>query len=193
MAFAGSRLSLFEVISDQDIQSAGFIVKCFSLNPVMNPSPLDFNATTSSSDRQLRLNRIPGLLFLILVLTVIGLNTFELKKDLYKIRATRQIVPYIFYGLKFSGLAEILSQETHVGYLTDRNMDDTAAAMQFSQGQYLLAPIIFDFQNANHRYVVIDCSTDEASQDIIHKNNLRPLKKNHFGIYLTENPKAPKS
>lgn len=124
-------------------------------------------------------------LFLVWCLIFIGLNAYQLIKKLSPQR------PIAFAGLKFSGLNDYLKEETHVGYTTDRNLNDTAPLAEYEQAQYVLAPLILDVTDTYHPYVLINCSTDTAALDKLKALNAKPLLRNQFGIILAQRIKQP--
>jgi hypothetical protein len=99
-------------------------------------------------------------------------------------------MPYIFMGIQFSGLKDILKNISHMGYYTDKDMDNRADALQFAQAQYTLAPIILDFNNTNYEYILFDCSKEEIAFKKMVETGAVPIRKNQFGIILARNLKA---
>lgn len=96
-----------------------------------------------------------------------------------------------FLGMKFSGLNPFLKNSIRIGYLTDSSLDETTAAAEFAQAQYILAPIILEFNNPDLRFVLVNGSSFEQSLELIRQNGLNPIKGNQFQIILTQNPKFP--
>ncbi len=96
-----------------------------------------------------------------------------------------------FLGMKFSGLNPFLKNSARIGYLTDSSLDETTAAAEFAQAQYVLAPIILEFNNPDLRFVLVNGSSLEQSLELVRQNGLKPIKGNQFQILLTQNPQFP--
>lgn len=118
------------------------------------------------------------ILFLACCLILISVNSFQLFKKLSPER------PISFSGIKFSGLGEILGQETVIGYVSDRDLREPGPLAEYEQAQYVLAPVTLDVINPSHKFVVINCSNDEAALAQLKKLNARPLMRNQFGVIL---------
>ncbi len=127
--------------------------------------------------------------FILLVAAVLCLNIFTLGKDILKMKQQRKTFPYVFTGFKFSGLNDILRGVDYIGYYTDKDMDNRQDALQFSQAQYTLAPVILDLNNTQHEYVLFDCSSPKVALKKIKEIRAVPVRKNQFGIILTRNRK----
>ncbi len=80
----------------------------------------------------------------------------------------------------------MFKDQIYVSYVTDKNLKDIKPLKQFSQAQYILAPTILDPENLTHPFVIVDCSTEEAASRKIKQLNLRPIKKNAFGIIIAQ-------
>ena len=122
--------------------------------------------------------QLPSVIFLSLCCALILFNTFHLFRALGPAR------PVGFNGIKFSGLAEILGKETHIGYVTDLDIRDAGPLAEYEQAQYVLAPVILDLEHPARKFVIINSSSDEAALVLLEKLNGRPLLRNQFGIIL---------
>lgn len=120
---------------------------------------------------------------------VLIFNAVRLGQELKKMKETREKMPYIFVGLKFGGLKDILGHISYMGYYTDKDMDNRIDALQFAQAQYTLAPIVLDFNNTQYEYVLFDCSKEQIAFEKIEEIGAVPIRKNQFGIILARNPK----
>lgn len=127
-------------------------------------------------------------LFILLVTAVLGLNTFQLTKEIIRIKQKRKIRPYVFTGIKFSGLKDILRDVEYIGYYTDKDLDNLKDALQFSQAQYTLTPVVLDLNNTEHKYILFDCSSPEIALKKIKEIHAVPVRKNQFGIILARRP-----
>ena len=136
--------------------------------------------------------REPSRLFFIILLSiVVVINCSRTYKDLIDKKILRSLMPAQFPGLKFSGLKEILTgfaDVSHIGYYTDMSLDDIPPAMQFSQAQFVLAPIILDLDYKQHEFILLDCSSEKVALRKIKELKAIPLKKNAFGIILIRKP-----
>jgi hypothetical protein len=120
--------------------------------------------------------------FLAACLILIGFNACQLIVKLVPDR------PIAFAGIKFAGLNEILQHETHIGYITDLNIDEDKNLAEFEQAQYMLAPAILELNNAKTRFLIVNCSNDEAAFQKLKEIGAQPLKRNPYGIILAQNP-----
>ena len=127
--------------------------------------------------------------FLILAFFIIFTNSQKLSKDIISRKKIREKNPYIFHGIKFSGLKEILHNAEYIGYYTDKDIDNTLDALQFAQAQFILAPIILDLNNTEHEFILFDCSSEAVAMERIREVKAIPIRKNQFGIILAKNPK----
>ncbi|MCK5579791.1 MAG: hypothetical protein KAJ18_00805 [Candidatus Omnitrophica bacterium] len=113
-----------------------------------------------------------------------------MSKKIVQTHHLRQKKPPVFLGIQFAGLDNILKDTEYIGYYTDKSLDDHVPAMQFAQAQYTLAPIVLDFNNINHPFVLIDCSSEKVAFETVKKYRLIPVRRNQFGIVLAKNPWA---
>ncbi|OGX05948.1 MAG: hypothetical protein A2Z88_02635 [Omnitrophica WOR_2 bacterium GWA2_47_8] len=128
-------------------------------------------------------------LFLSVVFVLIVSNIIKLNQEISKTHKMRKLIPYTFLGVKFTGIQELFTDVKSVGYFTDKDLDDQTAAAQFSQAQYVLAPIILDLDHSKHEYVLFDCSSEEKAMEKIKELKLTAIKKNQFGIILAKRKK----
>lgn len=125
-------------------------------------------------------------IFLFLCALLIIFNAYHLTRTLTPER------PVHFAGIKFSGLENILKQETHVGYITDLSLKETAPLAEYEQAQYVLAPAILDVNNPNHRLLIVNCSSDAVATRKLKDIGAQPLTRNNFGVILAmRNDKIP--
>ncbi len=124
------------------------------------------------------------LLFIAVAALLIFTNSVQLTKQIGKNHRLRKFFPYPYHGYKFSGLTEILKGVQFAGYCTDKNLDVNEPAMQFSQAQYELAPVVLDLNNTAHEFIFFDYLDQAAAQKKIEEIQAIPLKKNKYGIIL---------
>ena len=114
-------------------------------------------------------------------------NAFILVRDILGVQQEREDSRmFYFIGMRFSGLQGILKNVDYIGYYTDKDPADKITAAQFSQAQYILAPVILDLDNTSHRFILFNCSIEKKAFEIIEKIGAVPLKKNQYGIVLAE-------
>ncbi|MBF0523014.1 MAG: hypothetical protein HQL24_08180 [Candidatus Omnitrophica bacterium] len=121
-----------------------------------------------------------------LLILLIGLNLFGFMKEFFSYQKIRRFFPHQFAGYKFLGLQSVLKGEPIIGYYTDKNLDDPKNNKDFSQAQFVLAPIILDVNNMRHRYIILDCSNKDIALEKMNKLNASPVKVSSTGIILVE-------
>lgn len=126
------------------------------------------------------------LVFLILTFIIISINSFQLTRYLLDLNKIKKLIGIQFPGYKFAGLEEILRDEKYVGYYTDKDLKEDGPLKQFSQAQYVLAPIVLDSDNLDHAFVLFDCSSKEVALQKIREIKAVPFKMNQFGIVLAK-------
>lgn len=123
-------------------------------------------------------------LFFILILLVISFNLSEWPAEFKDAGLKTRTALRGFPGLKFSGLEEILAGVTAVGYITDKDLSVKENQLQFSQAQYVLAPLILDVNSLRHEFLLFDCTSEEKALAAIKAIGAVPLKRNQYGIIL---------
>ena len=126
------------------------------------------------------------LYYCILFGLVIIMNSVSLGKYMTKFSAWRRSHPYYFTGSNFSGLQSLLRASKYVGYYTDKNLDINQHAAQFAQAQYSLAPIILDFNNTDHDYIIFDCRNELLAILKMKEINALPFKRSILGMILAK-------
>lgn len=121
------------------------------------------------------------------VCLIVG-NLIAFAGQLSRNTATRQERPYIFLGYKFLGLQEILVGHERIGYLTDKDMDERVAAMEFAQAEYALAPVTLDLNNPAYEYILLNFSHPAPALAKVKELGLVVWKQNQFGVILAKNP-----
>jgi len=154
-----------------------------------------FNMSFFSSIKQVfrKIKRaLPATLIYPLCLYVLlSVNVVTLFREIAQTKSTRQKTPYFFLGAKFFGISGILKKEARVGYMTDKDLDDRVAAMQFSQAQLILAPTILELNGSGHKFAIYDYANPVQALKEIKASRLHPLARNRFGLILAgERPKA---
>jgi hypothetical protein len=121
-------------------------------------------------------------IFLGLALILVAVNLVQLVPELIRER------PIVFAGIKFAGLGDVLKNETRVGYITDLTIEDSGNLAEYSQAQYMLAPVILELNNAQTPFLIVNCSSDAVAFEKLKSLGLQPLKRNQFGVILARNP-----
>ena len=109
-------------------------------------------------------------------------------RDISASRLKRQAHPYFFSGEIFAGIKGAQGTETYIGYLTDRDINNDAVSLRFTQAQFTLAPAVLDFGNARHRLIILDFHDEKKALAEAITLSLRPLKRSPQGIILAERP-----
>jgi len=125
-------------------------------------------------------------IFLSLLLILVFLNLFTFGKEVVLYEKVRAVAPHQFPGYKFLELQSILKNESVVGYYTDKGLSVFENSREFSQAQFVLAPLVLDADNMNHRYVILACSTPSAAIEAIKMLKAEPVKISPSGIILVE-------
>ena len=115
-------------------------------------------------------------------------NALILAADIFSVQKRREDSRiFYFAGMRFSGLKDFLKGADYIGYYTDKNLSKSEYAAQFSQAQYILAPVILDLNNTSHRFILFDCTTEKKAFEKIKEIGAVAVKKNPYGIVLAEN------
>ncbi|MBF0388280.1 MAG: hypothetical protein HQL20_10610 [Candidatus Omnitrophica bacterium] len=109
-------------------------------------------------------------------------------RELTALQAKRRAQPYAFGGEIFAGIKGATGSEKYLGYLTDRDINNDKVAMRFTQAQFTLAPLILDFNNPNHRLLILDFQDLKQAVALAEKMQLRLLKRSPQGLLFAERP-----
>ena len=93
-----------------------------------------------------------------------------------------------FIGDQFLPIRHLLNNAARVGYYTDRSLDEKAAAAQFAQAQYTLAPTILELNALDHPFVIFDYKNKNNSLSKIRELGLVALSMSSSGIVVAKNP-----
>lgn len=127
-------------------------------------------------------------IFLAILLIVIAVNSFNFFETLNRAQQKRKIIPFVFYGIIFSGLENVFQDVKYVGYFTDRDQANDESAAEFAQVQYAIAPAILDLNYQKHQFILFDCTDEAIAMAKIKEMGAIPLKRNKFGIILARQP-----
>ena len=116
------------------------------------------------------------------------INSIVFQMETKRINAYRQYVDQQLIGYKFSGLDEFLKGVEIIGYYTGTNLKEEEEERSFIQAQYMLAPILIEFNNLNHEYILFVCKDESLSWIKIKELGLEPLRRNKYGIILAKHP-----
>ena len=136
----------------------------------------------------LNLNRKQWLLVIFLTGYSI-VNLFVLGEDIRMIFNYHRAIDYNKIGYQFEGLQEYLKGQEYVGYFSEVDLRKDAASKLFAQAQYVLAPVILDPENLNHKYIILVCRQPKTAFDKIKQLNVAPLLMNERnGVILAQRP-----
>lgn len=107
-------------------------------------------------------------------------------RELSILEAKRKVQPYTFGGDIFAGVKGATGSEQYIGYMTDRDIKDDKVSARLTQAQFTLAPLILDFNNPDHRLLILDFQDPKNLAGIGQKFTLRLLKRGPQGIALAE-------
>ena len=124
------------------------------------------------------------LAFWLPVMALVILNGVHLQAILSRAQMVKKVMPFYFQGLKFSGLNDVFTDVRSVGYYTDRDLKKDEAASQFSQAQYVIAPVVLDLNYADQDFILFDCTSEEVAQKKIEEIGAVALRRNQFGVIL---------
>ena len=137
--------------------------------------------------KQKTIKFLPNLLLLSFLL--VGLLGFlNLSKELMQSQRIRRVIPFVFLGYKFAGLDQFLKDEKYIGYYTDGDTKDAGIIEEYSQAQFVLAPLILDLNNTSRRFTIFNCSNETVALKKIQELGLRPFKRNNLGIIVARTP-----
>ncbi|MBF0595594.1 MAG: hypothetical protein HQL22_11610 [Candidatus Omnitrophica bacterium] len=108
--------------------------------------------------------------------------------ELCSMYAQRQTHPFFFEGDLFAGVKGATGGEKYLGYMTDRDINIDKIAMRFTQAQFALAPVILDFNNSNHRLLILDFQDLKQAVALAQKLQLKLLKRSPQGLLFAERP-----
>src|SRR5882672_2790149 len=109
------------------------------------------------------LRKFLSLFFWLPLLVIFVLNGINLFTALSRAEALKKVIPFYFQGLKFSGLNDVFTDVRSVGYYTDRDLKKDEAAAQFSQAQYVIAPVVLDVNYADQDFILFDCTSEDVA------------------------------
>ncbi len=94
-------------------------------------------------------------------------------------------------GIKFTPLKRTIKNSRYLGYYSDKNLKDKAKKFELAQAQYFLAPTILDLENVNHRFILLDCTTEETAFRKMQELQAIPLMQNDLGMILAQRKGDP--
>ena len=129
---------------------------------------------------------IPQYLFCLIFLVLTVTNGFVLKEEIRRIYNYKKILDYNIVGYQFAGIETFLEDVEYMGFFTDKDMNNPKNAKLFAHAQFALAPIVLDFNNLNHKYIIFACSSDGIAELYMNKINAVALGRNQFGIIIAK-------
>lgn len=123
-----------------------------------------------------------------LIILLVGVQISQTTLTFSKIWPLKRPTAFIFAGQKFASLAPLLKGQKYAGYYTDTNVDEGRALLELLQAQHILAPLILDPENLDHRYVIINCVNLPRTIEKFKAMGARPVAATPSGILLVERP-----
>lgn len=128
--------------------------------------------------------KIPFLFGTIGLICMIGL--IQTIHDLTILTQKRQKIPYIFMGEQFEELKPFLKNEQKIGYMAQPNPKGGENVIFLTQGQMILAPHILDWNNPNHRFVILEAKSAFWGMGMVKRLNGLVIKRYPSGLLLLE-------
>jgi hypothetical protein len=127
-----------------------------------------------------------------LFILIILLNSKELISNIILHQKQPSAMKLHNLGDHFLGLKEILKDQRRIGYITDKDIENSLVIAQFQQAQYHLAPSTLYLNQSEHPFVILDLSSPQVTIAKIHALGLKPLKASPTGLILAINPQIGK-
>ena len=89
-------------------------------------------------------------------------------------------------GFQFLDLKEKLEGETVVGFLSETTPTPEDNDGQFMMAQYMLAPILLDLNNPDHKINIISAPTPDSAKSILSIIHAKPIYISPFGKIISE-------
>ncbi|VAX37608.1 hypothetical protein MNBD_UNCLBAC01-1634 [hydrothermal vent metagenome] len=89
-------------------------------------------------------------------------------------------------GSQFAHFAEHLEGQTHIGFLTDKDMSAENNDGFFSQTQYILAPVIVELNVPKHEYSVVDYTNYKHLLYTMRLLKAKRIAHNEYGQALVQ-------
>jgi hypothetical protein len=123
-------------------------------------------------------------IFLGIIAAIIAFSSLQAVLELVKLSGLRQQHPFAFGGEAFAGVKDLIRGERAVGYITDKDFKIDKNIAEFSQAQFSLVPVILDFNNPNHRFLLINCADPRRAAMVLQYYKAIPIKKSSQGAML---------
>jgi len=125
-------------------------------------------------------------IFLAFVIYLCCLNVFHLPRAYQRILAQNKgISEYLAPGTEFMDFNPLLRGVKHAGFMTNKAMSPERNDGQFLAAQYILAPVILDF-NASHQFLLFDYTDLMSAYREIQRLKTQPVYINKYGKILVE-------
>jgi hypothetical protein len=142
---------------------------------------LGINFKNMSTVRSVLLSAMTGIFLLS--------GLFHTYKDVSAFIRKRKIQPYAFMGDQFKELRHTIKNIPRIGYYTDRSFSNIYTEAQFTQAQFILAPVILDLHSLEHPFIIFDYENRTTALEKIKNAGMLPILVNRQGIILARNPK----
>ncbi|MDD3375628.1 MAG: hypothetical protein PHY73_07920 [Candidatus Omnitrophica bacterium] len=125
-------------------------------------------------------NSIIGIIILLIIINL-AFNSISIMAQITTIEK-RSTEP----GFQYADLKDQLKNETIVGFLSEKNQTPEGNDGGFMMAQYMLAPILLDLDNPDHKINIIDASTPDAAKSILSIIRAKPVYISPFGKIIAE-------
>ncbi len=137
----------------------------------------------------LNYNKILKTLFICALSLFTILNLIKLKKVVSDIVKIKQLTNYQDIEYRFKGLENNLPKgTTYLGYFSDSDLTKSDDVKLLSQAQFVLAPVILDYTNIDHKYVLFVCNNETNAWKKMKETNTSPFLRNRYGVILGVKP-----
>ena len=126
-------------------------------------------------------------IILCVTIAVIGLNLVYVTINV--LSKLQNPVFYLEPGAQFADFKDKIKGEKIVGYMTNRDSSPEKNDQEFLMAQYMLAPTVLDFNNSNHKFLILDYTSPIFLAYEIKNLNVRPVYDNKFDkVLAVRNP-----
>ena len=127
------------------------------------------------------------IIILFVTIAVIGLNLVYVAINV--LSKLQNPAHYLQPGAQFADFKEKIKGEQIVGYMTNRDSSPEKNDQEFLMAQYMLAPTVLDFNNSNHKFLILDYTSPIFLAYEIKEINARRVYDNKFDkVLAVRNP-----
>jgi len=130
-----------------------------------------------------------NIIFFIALLLISAANYTVLSQEIKRILNIRKVMQHQIVGHRIKGLEEFTKDIEYIGYYTDMSITVKNNLREYAHAQYILAPTILEFNNMDHDYILLVCSTPKAAIKKISELKALPIMSNNQGVILARKRK----